>query len=59
MNKDEITYEGKIFAVRTTTGQEKNVARQASIKAEMNGIPIKAILVTENLRGYILIHPLG
>jgi len=44
----------KIFAVRTTTGQEKNVARQVSTKIEINNIPIKAILITENLRGYML-----
>ena len=54
MVKNDDILTRKIFAVRTTTGQEKNVARQVSTKIEINNIPIKAILVTENLRGYML-----
>ena len=54
MAKNDSILNTKIFAVRTTTGQEKNVARQVSTKIEINNIPIEAILVTENLRGYIL-----
>ena len=49
----------KIFAVKTTTGQEKNVARLVAAKVEMNGIPIKAILVPETLKGYIFIEAEG
>jgi transcriptional antiterminator NusG len=49
----------KIFAVKTTTGQEKNVARLVSAKVEMNKIPIKAILVPETLRGYVFIEAEG
>jgi transcriptional antiterminator NusG len=49
----------KIFAVKTTTGQEKNVARLVSAKVEMNKIPIKAILAPETLRGYVFIEAEG
>jgi transcriptional antiterminator NusG len=49
----------KIFAVKTTTGQEKNVAKLVAAKIEMNHIPIKAILVPETLKGYIFIEAEG
>jgi transcriptional antiterminator NusG len=48
-----------IFAVKTTTGQEKNVARLVAAKIAMAKIPIKAILVPEVLRGYIFIESEG
>jgi transcriptional antiterminator NusG len=49
----------KFFAVKTTTGQEKNVARLVAAKVEMNSIPIKAILVPETLRGYVFMEAEG
>jgi transcriptional antiterminator NusG len=52
-------YPTKFFAVKTTTGQERNVARLIAAKIEMNNIPIKAILVPETLRGYIFIEADG
>jgi transcriptional antiterminator NusG len=52
-------YPTKVFAVKTTTGQEKNVARLIAAKVEMNKIPIKAILVPETLRGYVFIEAEG
>ena len=58
MEKSE-EFSAKIFAVKTTTGQEKNVARLVAAKVEMNGIPIKAILVPETLKGYIFIEAEG
>jgi len=51
--------ETKIFAVKTTTGQEKNVARLVAAKVEMAKIPIKAILVPEILKGYVFIEAEG
>jgi transcriptional antiterminator NusG len=59
MEKDEEEYSTKIFAVRTTTGQEGNVAKLIATKVEMNKIPIKAILVPETLRGYVFIEADG
>jgi len=58
MEKHE-EYTTKVFAVKTTTGQEKNVARLVAAKIEMNKIPIKAILVPETLRGYVFIEAEG
>ncbi len=52
-------YSTKFFAVKTTTGQERNVARLIAAKIEMNNIPIKAILVPETLRGYIFMEAEG
>jgi transcriptional antiterminator NusG len=49
----------KIFAVKTTTGQEKNVAKLVAARIEMNRIPIKAILVPEVLKGYVFIEAEG
>jgi transcriptional antiterminator NusG len=49
----------KIFVVKTTTGQEKNVARLVAVKIEMNKIPIKAVLVPETLRGYVFMEAEG
>ncbi|MEM3458500.1 MAG: transcription elongation factor Spt5 [Candidatus Bathyarchaeia archaeon] len=59
MEKKEETFPTKIFAVKTTTGQEKNVAKLVAAKVEMNKIPIKAILVPEALRGYVFMEAEG
>ncbi|MCD6530473.1 transcription elongation factor Spt5 [Candidatus Bathyarchaeota archaeon] len=48
-----------IFAVRTTAGQEKNVADLISARIELKKIPIKSILVPESLRGYIFLEAEG
>jgi len=59
MEKKEEEYATKIFAVKTTTGQEKNVARLVAAKVEMAKIPIKAILVPDTLKGYVFIEADG
>jgi len=56
MEKNEEKPATKIFAVRTTTGQERNVGNLVAAKTEMKKIPIKAILVPETLRGYVFIE---
>ena len=48
-----------IFAIRTTVGQERNVSNLIAGRAEVNKIPIKAILVPEILKGYIFIEAEG
>lgn len=58
MEKKE-EYSPKIFAVRTTTGQERNVAKLVAAKIEMKNIRIQAILVPETLRGYVFIEAEG
>ncbi|MEM3378756.1 MAG: transcription elongation factor Spt5 [Candidatus Bathyarchaeia archaeon] len=57
--KTEEQPQAKIFVVKTTTGQERNVARLVAAKVEMEHIPIKAILVPEALKGYVFIEADG
>ena len=45
-----------IFAVRTTAGQEKNVANLIAARVELKNLPVKAILVPEGLKGYIFVE---
>ena len=59
MEKKEEEYATKIFAVKTTTGQERNVARLVAAKVEMAHVPIKAILVPDTLKGYVFIEADG
>ena len=48
-----------VFAVRTTAGQERNVANLLAARVETNDLPIKAILVPEMLKGYVFIEADG
>jgi transcriptional antiterminator NusG len=59
MDKKEQEPPTKIFAVKTTTGQEKNVAKFVAAKIEMNKIPIKAVLVPDTLKGYVFLEAEG
>jgi transcriptional antiterminator NusG len=59
MEKKEEPFATKIFVVKTTTGQERNVARLVAAKVEMTHVPLKAILVPDTLKGYIFIEADG
>ena len=59
MENNEEQYSAKIFVVKTTTGQEKNVSRLITTKAKLSKIPIKAILVPDTLKGYVFIEADG
>jgi transcriptional antiterminator NusG len=59
MDKKEEQRQVKIFVVKTTTGQERNVARLIASKVEMNNIPIKALLVPDTLKGYVFVEADG
>jgi len=52
-----------VFAVRTTAGQEKNVAdmiaSKVKTKEETSKLPIKAVFVPEMLKGYVFIEAEG
>jgi transcriptional antiterminator NusG len=48
-----------IFAVRTTAGQEKNVANMITIRVEASKLPIKAVLVPEMMKGYVFVEAEG
>jgi len=43
-----------IYALKTSAGQERNVARLLARKASESGIGISAIIVPESLKGYVL-----
>lgn len=56
---EEEEIESTIFAVRTTIGQEKNTAEMMDSRIESRELPIKAILVPQDIRGYIFVEADG
>ncbi|MFQ6073878.1 MAG: transcription elongation factor Spt5 [Candidatus Bathyarchaeia archaeon] len=59
MTEEEKKAATSVFAVRTTAGQEKNVADLIAARVATTDLPIKAILVPEALKGYVLIEAEG
>jgi transcriptional antiterminator NusG len=59
MNEKEKKISAAIFAVRTTAGQERNVADFIAAKVKTNKLPIKAIFVPEMMKGYVFIESDG
>lgn len=51
--------ETSIFAIRTTIGQEKNTAEMMDSRIETRNLPIKSILVPQDIRGYIFVEADG
>lgn len=45
-----------IFALKTSAGQERNVAKLLAMKAGKQGVEIKSIVVPESLKGYIIVE---
>jgi transcriptional antiterminator NusG len=45
-----------IYALKTSAGEERKVARLLTRKAKNSGIGINSILVPESLKGYILVE---
>lgn len=58
-NEKEKAPSTSIFAVRTTAGQEKNVANLIAVRAGSNKLPVKSILVPEMLKGYVFVEAEG
>ena len=48
-----------IFAIRTTSGQERTVAELLRSKASLKKFPVSCILVPESLKGYVFIEASG
>jgi len=59
MSEEEERMPTAVFAVRTTAGQEKNVADIIAVRVETSKLPIKAVLVPEMLKGYVFIEAEG
>ncbi len=51
--------EGKIFAVRTTIGQERNVADMITTRTEKEKFEVYSILVPHDIRGYIMVEAMN
>lgn len=45
-----------LYAVKVTVGQERNVAMMLADRAEVEGLPIAAILAPAELRGYVIVE---
>lgn len=56
---EEETVESSIFAIRTTIGQEKNTAEMLESRIKTRDLPVKTILVPQEIRGYIFIEANG
>ena len=50
---------GSIFTIRTTIGQEKNTAEMLESRIRTKNLPIKSILVPQEIRGYIFVEADG
>ena len=48
-----------VFAVRTTAGQEKNVAGMIAIRVEKAKLPTKPVFVPEMMKGYVFVEAEG
>jgi len=49
-------HKNSIYALKTATGQERNVARLLAKRSRDSGVGVNAILVPESLKGYILVE---
>jgi transcriptional antiterminator NusG len=56
---EEKRFSTAVFAVRTTAGQEKNVANLIEARVKMDELQIPAVLVPEMLKGYVFIEANG
>ncbi|MFW5911835.1 MAG: transcription elongation factor Spt5 [Candidatus Hadarchaeota archaeon] len=50
---------GSIFAIRTTIGQEKNAAEMMESRVKSRGLPVSALLVPQEIRGYMFVEAEG
>ena len=58
-SNEEMVPPTTIFAVRTTAGQERNVANLIALRIEVNQLSIKSILVPDTLKGYVFLEASG
>lgn len=56
---EEEDRESSIFVVRTTIGQEKNVADMLESRIKTRELPVAAVLVPQEIRGYIFVEAGG
>jgi len=51
--------DSRIFAIRTTAGQEQNVALLIERRCSSKKIPIKAVVSPQDIRGYVFLEASG
>ncbi|MHC1625484.1 MAG: transcription elongation factor Spt5 [Methermicoccaceae archaeon] len=56
MDEDGDVEESKFFAVKTTVNQERSVANTIAQIARKSDLDIRALLLPEELRGYVLVE---
>lgn len=54
--ESEFKEESNIFAIRTTIGQEKSAANMIRSRSKNRDLPIKSVIVPQDIRGYIFIE---
>lgn len=59
MKEEEKKIPTSVFAVRTTAGQESNVADMIASRVKTSKLPIVAILVPQMLKGYVFVEAEG
>jgi len=59
MKEEERKISTSVFAVRTTAGQERNVADMIASRVKTTRLPIKAIMVPQMLKGYVFVEADG
>jgi len=59
MTEEERKGTATVFTVRTTAGQERNVAEAIEARVKAKDLPIYSIFAPETLRGYVFIEALG
>jgi len=59
MKEEEKRIPTSVFVVRTTAGQERNVADMIASRVETTKLPIKAVLVPQMLKGYVFVEAEG
>lgn len=55
-NEENNNFESKIFVIKTTINKEKLVAKSIALISKKEKLDIRAILVPENLKGYIFVE---
>lgn len=46
----------RIYAIRVTGGQERNVAKAIEVKARLKRLPIKSVLAFDEQKGYVYVE---
>ena len=54
--KQKLPSKTQIFVLKTTVGQEQNVAGLIQSRVNLLKIPIYSVMVTENLKGYVFVE---